>query len=137
MTRSSQIILLACVLCFLHPAASLAQGPDTLWTGAYGGASSDYGYSIAQTFPDGGYIVTGSTFSFGEGLYDVYYMKLDPNGGVDWVKTYGGSGTEHGTSVKQTLDGGYIITGYTNSSGAGSYDLLLIKTLADGTVDWA
>ncbi|MFC1800362.1 T9SS type A sorting domain-containing protein [Candidatus Eisenbacteria bacterium] len=137
MTRSPQILLLVCACCIFPALPALAQGPDTLWTGTYGGASSDYGYSIAQTSPDGGYIVTGSTFSFGEGLYDVYYVKLDANGGVDWSKTYGGSGTEHGTSVKQTLDGGYIITGYTNSSGAGSYDLLLVKTDAAGIVDWA
>lgn len=135
--KLSHILLLKCFCCVLFVAASSAQGPDTLWTRTYGGASSDYGYSIQQTFPDGGYIITGSTFSFGEGSYDVYYLKTDANGEVDWVRTYGGTGTDHGASVQQALDGGYIIAGYTNSSGAGGYDVLLAKTDSSGVVDWA
>jgi hypothetical protein len=137
MMKPSHILLLTAICCILNVAASSAQGPDTLWSRTYGGASSDYAYSIQQTFPDGGYIFTGSTFSFGTGGYDIYYVKLDAIGGVDWAKTYGGSDTDHGTSVKQTLDGGYVITGYTNSSGAGSYDVLLAKTDSAGIVDWA
>ena len=134
--RRGHILLLIMTMGVFGPVASSAQGPDTLWTRTYGGASSDYGYSIQQTL-DGGYIVTGSTFSFGEGSYDVYYVKIDATGETDWVRTYGGAGTDHGASVRQTLDGGYIIAGYTNSSGAGDYDVLLAKTDSSGVVDWA
>lgn len=136
MMKPLKIPLLIGLCCAFCMATSYAQGPDTLWTRTYGGASSDYGYSIRQTL-DGGYIITGSTFSFGEGSYDAYYLKTDASGEVDWVRTYGGTGTDHGTSVRQTLDGGYIIAGYTNTSGAGDYDFLLAKTDSAGYVDWA
>ncbi|MFH1313512.1 MAG: T9SS type A sorting domain-containing protein [Candidatus Eisenbacteria bacterium] len=135
--RLSLTLVLSCFFCVALAAASSAQGPDTLWAKTYGGSSSDYGYSIQQTLPDGGYIITGSTFSYGEGSYDLYYIKTDADGEVDWAKTYGGTGTDHGSSVQQTLDGGYILAGYTNSSGAGGYDILLAKTDSGGTVDWA
>jgi hypothetical protein len=137
MIKPSQVMLLLCAWGTFLTAAASAQGPDTLWTRTYGGAGSDYGYSIEQTSPDGGYIIAGSTFSFGEGSYDIYYLKTDANGEVDWERTYGGTGTDHGSSIQQTLDGGYVIAGYTNSSGAGDYDVLLAKTDASGVVDWA
>jgi len=114
-----------------------AAGPDTLWIRAYGGASSEYCYSAQQTYPDSGYIIVGSTFSFGEGSYDVYIVKTDRNGDGLWIKTFGQTGTDHGRSVQQTLDGGYIIAGYTNSSGAGGDDILLIKTDEEGDTVWA
>jgi hypothetical protein len=136
MIRFERTIILMCIYSLLTAAISTAQGPDTLWTGTYGGASSDYGYAIEQT-PDGGYIMIGSTFSFGEGSYDVYYIKTDASGEVEWQRTYGGTGTDHGASIHQTLDGGYIMTGYTNSSGAGSYDVILAKTDSNGVIDWA
>ena len=129
-------ILLVCLSSVLFAGVSYAQGPDTLWTRTYGGASSDYGYSIEQTL-DGGYIIIGSTFSFGEGSYDVYYVKIDADGEVDWARTYGGTGADYGVSIQQTLDGGYIIAGYTNSSGAGDYDVLLAKSDSGGVIDWA
>jgi hypothetical protein len=137
MIKLSLTLVLTCFCCALLAADSFAQGPDTLWSRTYGGSSSDYGYSIQQTLPDGGYIIAGSSFSFGEGAYDIYYIKTDANGEIDWSKTYGGAGTDHGTSIQQTFDGGYIIAGYTNSSGSGSYDVLLAKTDSGGTVDWA
>jgi hypothetical protein len=140
MKISGSVIVLAVVFytiavqtCYVTPA--LAQGPDTLWTRTHGGTSSDYGYSVQQT-PDGGYIIVGSTFSFGAGSYDIYVVKADADGEAEWARTYGGTGTDHGRSIQQTLDGGYIIAGYTNSSGAGGYDVLLIKTDSTGTEDW-
>jgi hypothetical protein len=103
----------------------------------YGGASSDYGYSVEPISPDGGYIITGATFSSGAGSYDVYLIKTDADGEALWTKTYGGTDSDYGYSARQTLDGGYIIAGYTNSSGAGSYDFLVIKTDSGGIADWA
>jgi hypothetical protein len=109
---------------------------DTLWTRSYGGTHHDFGYSVRQT-SDGGYIVAGSTSSFGTNhFYDVYLIKTDAEGDTIWTRAYGGQYDEEGNSVQQTADGGYIIAGYTVSFGAGYYDLYLIKTDASGDTLW-
>lgn len=99
-----------------------------IWAKTYGGSGDDYAESIKQT-PDGGFIVTGKTFSFGSGGYDVYLIKTDANGNVQWAKTYGGADYDEGYSVDiHQSDSGYVITGYTGSFGAGIYDIYLVKT---------
>jgi len=108
---------------------------DTLWTKTYGGISTDGGYSVQET-ADGGYIAVGYTFSYGSGLGDVYLIKTDENGAIQWTKTYGGSRTEEGYSIEKTSDGGYIITGYTGSFGAGGNDVYLIKIDSGGDTLW-
>jgi hypothetical protein len=97
---------------------------------------ADYAYSVQQT-SDGGYIVAGQTYSFGAGNYDVFLVKTDANGDVQWAKTYGGTSSEQAFSVQQTSDGGYIVAAYTTSFGAGNNDFFFIKTDANGNVQWA
>jgi len=108
---------------------------DTLWTRTYGGSDYDYGRSVAQT-SDGGYIVAGYTGSFGAGSRDVYLVKTDAVGDTIWTRTYGGSDNDYGNSVAQTSDGGYIVAGGTESFGAGSYDIYLVKTDGLGDTIW-
>lgn len=109
---------------------------DTIWTRSYGGASGDYLRSVQQT-TDGGYITASETFSFGAGGADVYLIKTDSIGNLEWAKTYGGTAADYGYSVRQTPDGGFITAGYTSSAGAGNFDVLLLKTDADGDVQWS
>ncbi|MCH7760724.1 hypothetical protein IIA15_04890 [candidate division TA06 bacterium] len=125
-------------LCLLHttyyllPAISIAQ---INFERTYGDTSNDQGNSVQQT-SDGGYIVAGNTSSFGAGSDDVYLIKTDSLGDTLWTKTYGGTLSDVGTSVQQTSDGGYIIAGYTNSFGAGLFDVYLIKTDSLGDTLW-
>jgi hypothetical protein len=106
---------------------------NIIWAKTYGGASYDEASSVQQT-SDGGYIVAGVTRSFSAGWHDVLLIKTDANGNVQWAKTYGGTSVDVAYSVQQTSDGGYIVAGYTSSFGAGSSDIFLIKTDANGNI---
>ena len=105
------------------------------WDNTFGGTATEEGFSLAQT-SDGGYIIAGRTESIGAGGSDVYLLKTNSRGFLEWEKTYGGGGNDVGRSVVQTLDGGYLIGGYTNSLGAGGDDMYLIKTDASGNLEW-
>jgi hypothetical protein len=101
----------------------------------YGGESYDSGQSVQQ-ISDGGYIVAGTTYSFGAGNADVYLIKTNAFGDTLWTKTYGGSLSDLATSVEQTSDGGYIVAGFTESLAAGDLDIYLIKTNDLGDTLW-
>jgi len=105
------------------------------WTKTIGGPESEWGKSLIQT-SDGGYAIAGFTTSFGAGKEDVYVVKLDANGNLQWTKTIGGPEYDWGNSLIQTSDGGYVIAGYTTSFGAGKADVYLVKLDAKGNLQW-
>jgi hypothetical protein len=104
---------------------------DTTWTKVFGGYSADYLNCIQQTI-DGGYIATGFTYSYGQGMSDVWIVKLDSNGRLVWEKTLGGMDDDGASYANKTKDGGYVIVGATNSLGPN--DLWLIRMEPDSTV---
>jgi hypothetical protein len=108
---------------------------DTLWTRTFGGANSERGNSVRQT-TDGGYVIAGSTMSFGAGHDDVYLVRTNAAGDTLWTRTFGSVGYDYGSSCQQTADCGFIMTGYTKSFGNGNADVYLIKTDADGDTLW-
>ena len=101
------------------------------WSQSFGGSNDDYGESVRLT-NDGGYVVAGWTNSYGNGNYDVWLIKINSNGGEEWSQNFGGSNTDIGKSIRQTVDGGFIIAGLTNSYGNGNYDVWIIKTDPEG-----
>ncbi|UCH65200.1 MAG: hypothetical protein JSW63_11415, partial [Ignavibacterium sp.] len=103
---------------------------NTEWSKTFGGNSGDTGASIQQTI-DGGYIITGITGSFGAGAADVWLIRTDTLGDTLWTVTFGETSYEHGYSVQQTTDGGYIIAGANWFSGVFNGDVWLIKTSID------
>jgi hypothetical protein len=108
---------------------------DSLWSRFFGGSAYDMAYTVEQTSDDG-YIAVGYTLSSGAGNEDVYLVRTDALGSLEWEKTYGGTGSDYGRCVRQTSDGGYIITGYTTSFGTGGFDVYLIRTDALGDTLW-
>ena len=102
---------------------------------AIGGPESEEGNSLIQT-SNGGYAIAGHTTSFGAGGADVYVVKLDANGNLQWTKTIGGESGDSGSSLFQTSDGGYVIAGSTTSFGAGEPDVYVVKLDAHGNLQW-
>jgi len=109
---------------------------NKMWSKTFGGTHRDYGHSIAQT-SDRGYIITGTTFSYGAGRWDVWLIKTDSNGNEIWNKTFGGADSDSAFSVAQTSDEGYIITGVTGLYTTERSDVWLIKTDSNGNKMWS
>jgi hypothetical protein len=106
------------------------------WSRTFGGRGTDEGYSVQQT-PDDGYIVAGTTGSFGAGSRDAYLIKTDRNGNEVWSRTFGGAGVDGALCVDQTTDGGYIVAGYTKNIVTLDDDVYLVKTDANGEEVWS
>jgi hypothetical protein len=95
-------------------------------------SNSEEARSIIQT-TDGGYIAVGETGING----DMYIVKLNSSGQLQWSKTIGGSGQDIAISVVQTTDGGFAVSGFGNSFGTGVAGAFIVKLTPGGTVEWA
>ena len=100
---------------------------DEQWNQTFGGSGYDVGYCVTQT-SDGGYIIAGEARSYADSRGDAWLIKTDSEGDEQWNQTFGGLGYyDVSYSVAQTSDGGYIVTGWTRSYGAGRDSVWLIK----------
>lgn len=111
------------------------------WQKTYGGAGEDIAVSV-QEVSDGVFIVAGCTNSF-SASNDIWVIKLkkNPNGAIDWQKTYGSASDEIATSIEKTKDGsgvhnGYVVCGQSNASGTGNWDGILMTLDLSGNIIW-
>lgn len=98
--------------------------------------SNDIARAVSQT-SDGGFIIVGS--SDGQGTQDMWLVKTDAVGALQWEDEYGAGGSEVGFSVQQTADGGYVVAGSTDSvdlATNGGTDFWLLKTDSSGNEQW-
>ncbi|RLF37197.1 MAG: hypothetical protein DRN03_02735 [Thermoplasmata archaeon] len=118
-----------------HCVYSATDGILVEWERTFGGENDDGGFYVEQT-EDKGYVVVGYTKSYGVGGSDVWLIKVNSEGEEEWNRTFGGDGDDVGLCVQSTDDGGYIVVGYTDSYGAGNYDIWLIKVNKEGDEEW-
>jgi len=100
------------------------------WARTYGGTDEDWPHEIIQT-TDGGFAIAAGTQSFGAGGWDFLTVKLDGSGNPLWARTIGGTGWDEALSVVQCVDGGFAVSGYTQSYGGGN-DLLVLRLDGNG-----
>ena len=131
---------------------------NTIWSQIYGGLDIDAFHSISAIDNEYGYITVGQTKSYmldksrikNPGFFgriiasilkkkptsEVWIMNIDEYGDKNWHNTYGGKKDDVGKSIKQSGDGGYIITSETSSMGAGKNDIWVIKVDKNGKIKW-
>lgn len=126
---------------------SISTIPSLEWQKCYGGTGGDHAYSIIPT-NDGGFITIGRSYSNNgdvsgnHGLSDYWVVKLTSTGSITWQKSLGGTFDDGGTSIYQTADGGYIVTGSTESNNGdvsgnhGGSDFWVVKLTNTGSISW-
>lgn len=105
------------------------------WSQNYGDSKDDEGNDVIQT-ADGGYLIAGYTKSFGAGLTDLWLIKTDSNGEIQWDQVLGGSKNDVANSLIALDSGEYLVAGSTASYGAGSSDIWVVKTGSEGEILW-
>lgn len=106
---------------------------EVQWEKTYGGQEPETANSIVKT-GDGGYLLVGSTDSVGAGNSDGWAVKVDSQGNKQWSKTFGEEGEDFFKDAVQASDGGYVITGITNS--IKNPVVVVVKLSAFGELDW-
>jgi hypothetical protein len=151
--RSSKVLAFSVLLlvglgALLSAMPARSYGTSGSGTSFYGGeAGDDWGYSVILT-RDVGLAMAGSTESYGAGGSDMWLIRTILRTGTfgtgatiayqgyAWNKTYGGAGDEAANQVIQTVDGGFVLVGYSNSAGSGGLEMFLVKTDVNGDMIW-
>ncbi len=117
---------------------SLIMGLSTIHAQSFcsviGGTGTEFAYDVFAT-SDGGFILTGTTDSYGQGSQDLYVIKFDASGNSQWTRTVGSFGNDAGNGITVATDGDYIIAGESNSMGAGG-EAYVVRLSSTGTLLW-
>ena len=108
---------------------------ELIWSSSFGEEQDDVFHAVRET-SEGDLIACGYSKSFGAAGYDAWLMNIDSNGEPNWQRLFGGTLDDRLISGEQTVDGGYILAGYTRSFGASGWDVLLAKLDPDGELIW-
>lgn len=145
MKNSNYLFILLCLLLSANLFSQTA--PGIQWQKCFGGSNFEEANSIKST-SDGGYIIAGftnsndSNVSGNHGDYDYWVVKINASGNIQWQKCLGGVGKDQSTAVQQTTDGGYVVTGSSNSNDGdvsgnhGGYDIWVVKLSPTGNIWW-
>ena len=104
------------------------------WNKAYGGEMHNWVGALVQTTDDG-FALAGHNSQSGGGNFDMWFIKTDAQGNMQWNKAYGGEDFDSARGIVQTTDGGFVLAGSTYSFGAGENDMWLVKTNSRGYSD--
>jgi hypothetical protein len=105
------------------------------WENSYGEYGTSGASSLVET-SDGGFALAGTTNPFPSQGRDFFLVKTDANGNMEWNRKYGGTEWDAASSLVKTSDGGYALVGTTNAYTTDNSDFWLVKTDADGTMEW-
>lgn len=120
---------------------------EIIWSKTYGGTDYDYGNTICKGI-EGGYVLGCSVLSddgditFNHGGSELWLVKINEAGDIEWEKCFGGSAGEGTYKIKQTTDENYIVVGASSSSDGdvtenkGGYDYWIIKINIGGEIIW-
>ena len=115
--------------------AKLSMDGDIVWENTYGGDAHDQGLYLEETV-DGGYLVFGETDSMGAGERDLYLLRIDDQGELEWEKTFGGTGTEWAKDMIVLADRGFLLVGETDSY-SDDFDVYLTRLDGNGAEVWS
>ena len=121
----ANVITVAFIVIGLGVATPLA-AEELIWSRNYGGQYNESAYA-GVSVASGGFVVLGSTYSYGLGDHDIFLIRIDSYGDTLWTRTLGGQFTDYGYDIQTTSDGGFIVVGMTRSFGAGNGDVFLVK----------
>ncbi len=108
---------------------------NLLWTKTIGGSKYEQAYCIIQT-NDKGFAFCGQTNSFADTNGDVYVVKLDSAGNLNWTRTIGGPHGAAGVSIIQTKDKGFVVCGNTGADDTVNGDVYVLKLDSIGNLLW-
>lgn len=133
--KGLNLVMLAVLVC--GTVFAQAHQPDSLWSHAFGGSGHDVCNALIET-ADHGYLMAGTTASYGAGEWDMWLVKVDSNGSGEFSRTFGGTGGDFCNTICQTPDSGYVLAGQTWSFGPGSHGVgWIVKVSSTGDSLWS
>ncbi len=111
----------------------LNKSGEKIWFTTFGGEDDEIAEDVIAI--DDGYLLVGSTDSFGLNYKDIYIIRTDKDGKKIWERSYGGKYDDEGYAITKAPNGGYVVVGKTQTRRDGT-DLYLFKINETGQIVW-